>query len=178
MSAHPTRVPTVIGAPLENPKHEAIAQQFVKQRFSTAAVAKKLGYSTQWITRLTKQHPAIMTRVGDLLANASQALRIDVTIIKQEIARVAYADITDVLRCVTVEDIIALDANVRRAIKKVKSTRRTLTDGTLEETVEIEMHSKMEALRLLTAVEGMQKTPDAGLIDRAVFTGVTLIISK
>lgn len=164
--------------PLDNEAYEQVAQSLVRHRFNVRAVARSgdTKYSEKHLYRLA-DNADIQLRIRDLLTESSKVLRIDVGVIKHECALVGLSDITDVLACASVEDIQALPPETRRAIKKVRRKRRRLADATIEETLEIEMHSKMEALRLLAAIEGLLGSDSAGEGElHQYFAGMNLIL--
>jgi hypothetical protein len=84
--------------------------------------------------------------------------------VRQELEAVAAAQITDVVSWTTRDDGTPdvrvtpsdqLSERARRGVKKVK-----VTPGPHGDTIEIEMHDKLSALRILARAEGLLESPD------------------
>lgn len=100
---------------------------------------------------------AITTRQARRELSADQAARREA--VRQELEAVAASQITDVVQWhkdelgqlqVNVVDAAALSPRARRGIKKVK-----ITPTEYGKQIEIEMHDKLGALRLLAKAEGL-----------------------
>ena len=158
------------------PKWEQFAQSYVRSKFSVKAAAEAAGIKMRWAYELLEK-PELRERVSELLAAGAKALIIEAGVIRREIAIIAMSDITEVLGCNTLDDLQSLPPEVRRTIKKVRQRRwihAYAGDKPMwTETLELEMHSKMDALKLLSAIEGMV-SPDKQGDEKLYFAGVSV----
>jgi hypothetical protein len=96
--------------------------------------------------------------------------------VSAELGHIAQADITDVISWTG--DVAVLNASetlaphVRKAIKKVR-----ITPGKYGNSIEVEMHDKLGALRMLARATGMMdQTPEES--NRPTMIGIKLNLSK
>lgn len=96
--------------------------------------------------------------------------------VSNELGHIAQADITDVISWTG--DVAVLNASdtlaphVRKAIKKVK-----ITPGKYGSSIEVEMHDKLGALRMLARATGMmEQTQEES--NRPTMIGIKLNLSK
>jgi phage terminase small subunit len=173
--------------------HEALndQQELFCQHYAVTLdagkAANEANYAPQYAYKLLRK-PAIIDRIAEI--QRQQGVRMIVTQAKviRETAYLAYSDITETMGCRSMEDIQKLPENVRKAIKKVKSTRRPVVvdvpvgdQGELtrkqvmyEEIVEIEMHSKTECLKLLAMISGAADPENRNKEQAPAFTGVEM----
>ena len=93
--------------------------------------------------------------------------------VKQELATLATSDITEVMSWdeqgrVTLKDAKDVPLSTRRAIKKVKVTPTRMGNA-----IEVEMHDKVSALRMLSQHHGLL-TPGLEKSDRPSVIGINM----
>jgi len=93
--------------------------------------------------------------------------------VKQELATLAASDITEVMSWdehgrVTLKDAKDVPMHTRKAIKKVKVTPTRMGNA-----IEVEMHDKVSALRMLSQHHGLL-TPGLDKSDRPSVLGINL----
>lgn len=160
-------------------KQEKFAQTFLET--GNASEAYRQAYDVSRMSEKTvrkraceeAQKPAVAARIEDLRDQAAERHDVSVGRIITELARVAFADISDVASFgpegVKVKDSAGLTENQRRAIAEVSETK-TQAGGT----VRVKQHDKLKALELLGKWQKMfvdrneLSGPDGGPLPAAV----------
>lgn len=145
----------------------------------TEHAAKHAGY-THGSARNLAGDPRIQERVRQLNAESAERLGVSADELIQEIAALAFSDVTQVIR-VPYDQLENLPRYVRAAISEVRVRHNYDRDGFIQSTdCTIKMHSKNEAQRLLTnIIDPKPSTPGgAGEDDWTGLTVYTAPISK
>lgn len=142
------------------PKQEAFCQEYVKSGNATAAYFNA-GYTpknkntarVEASKLLTK--PNIQARIAELQADRTARTQIESDKVLREIARLAFAQITDVVKFnnddLEVKDSDTLNEDIKAAIHKVTIAKDKF--GAIKKSVE--MHDKNKALALLMKFLGL-----------------------
>lgn len=140
-------------------RQEAFAVAYASHHDATRA-AVEAGYSATsapyMASRLVK-HSDVTLRVRQLTSEALRQEGTSASDVLREVAAIATANITDVMEwgdngVVVVRPSSQLSRATSAAIKKVKATTRS-GDGWSQTTIEVEMHDKLSAARLLADLE-------------------------
>lgn len=143
---------------LQNDRWERFAQEYIVDWNQTEA-ARRAGYAAEsqnigtlntigWENR---NRPLIQARIKELLQERRKEYDVTVERTIQEMARVAFADITSIIDSfeggvVTYKSLINIPVRVRPAIKKISQTVSGVT---------VEFHDKLGALEQLAKYFGM-----------------------
>ncbi len=153
---------------LSAPKQRAFVHEYlVRGEGKAAAIAA--GYSPRHADKqayLLLENPRVAAAVAEArdAAEERNAITLDRTV--QELAHIAYADLTDVVTWdqngkIHIRSSDDLSERARAAIKKLKVTRSRPRNGSNAqwevETVEFELHGKIEALDKLMRFHGAYK---------------------
>lgn len=135
---------------LKNAKHERFAQAIVKGIPQTEAY-RQIGYkSAKSNAHRLMENEVIKLRIAELSERIAERTIVSVERIVKENARIAFADVTDVLsfagRKVTLKSSADLPPDVTAAISEVRSTK----DGLV-----VKFHDKARALDALAKHKGM-----------------------
>ena len=99
-------------------------------------------------------HGAIAARIAELLDVTHAAHAVAADRLTGELAAVAFANIYDYVTIVDgeiqVRDTDELTVLQQHAVRKIKSTKRHLNDGTVVETIEFELSDRLKAIELLS----------------------------
>lgn len=150
---------------LKNARHELFAQEVAKGAVLVDAYAKA-GYKpkAQNANRLIKNEP-IQSRIAEIQGRGAARAAASVERIVEELEKIAFSDVTDVLeirgRRVIVKDTRNLPREVTGAIAGIKKTKAG---------IEVRFHNKAAALDALARHKGMYRenidlTVTVGLVD-------------
>lgn len=174
-----------------NDQQEKFCQHYAVT-LDAGKAATQANYAKDYAYELLRK-TQIIDRIAEI--QRAQGVRMIVTQAKviRETAYIAYSDITEAMGCRTMDDIKKLPENVRKAIRSVKSTRRpvvvdvpvdrgsegfsgglTRREVMYEETVEIQMHSKTECLKLLAMITGAADPENRDKDTIPAFTGMDM----
>lgn len=143
-------------------KQEEFAQELANT-LSPGKAAEAAGYNPSYGYELADK-PKIVERVKHLRTHSLIAMTGSRNEVMREVIALSTSDITKVLQCITLQDLQELPEMVRRAIRKIVRTARVVSndideDGftrtVTEEKLTIEMHPKVEPLRLYAQIMGM-----------------------
>jgi phage terminase small subunit len=129
-------------------------------RFNASEAARIVGMSEAEGRRL-RSKPHVVAYVEELQRKRIEGRLITQDRTVEEMAAIAYSDLTDVLTItetgsLVVKDLDSLPRNVTSAIKKIKLTRRKGDgDGEFEDVLEIELHDKVKALAMMAQYQGL-----------------------
>lgn len=131
-----------------NKREQRFVELYPARKFNGTKAAAEAGYSkrraAQTAVELLKR-PHIQQALAEKYAELNIATDNDAKDVIQELKRVGYADIKDLLEytedSVTLKDSEGLEERVSRAVKSV-----SIVPGRFGNTVKLETHSKMDAL--------------------------------
>lgn len=129
-------------------------------RMVASEAAREAGYSDPALNgHRNVHHPECQAALEWLIERNREDYGVLVQRLMDETAAVAFSSITDVLDVVDGELVLKgalseLPRSVRAAIKRIKVRERELPSGRVERTVDVEMHDKLDAQKLLAAMVG------------------------
>ena len=150
-------------APLDNPRRERFAQEYVLD-FNGAQAYVRAGYSPRGARTSASKllaDPNIISRVQYLVDRRAEKLEYEGERVMLETARVAMSDICDVLEITDEDGVIIFPSetwseHARRAVESVKQTETFDKNGNgTSRRIELKMHSKLGALTLLSQQIGV-----------------------
>lgn len=159
-------------------------ERFLYEFASTGSMQKAedtVGYSRGYGCRLMRR-PGMQERLDEKLKQINEVEIVNVREILQETTYLAMSDATEILECRNMDDVKALPARVRKAIKSisVKQMIYEEADGSrrIETSLDLTMHDKIKPLALLAMHAEIGNK--IGKNDKTVspFTGLTLITRK
>ncbi len=175
---------------IENPakvnlKQERFLQRYVANNYNIDDAEKYAGYAMGYGIRLLELDN-VRRRLSEILKFTDENLKIYQRQVVDEIAALAFSDISDIGDVQTMADIRALPPRVRRTIqkvdydlkavfvnqggKKIKVMRRMIS--------KIHLHPKQQNLELLAKVTRLIENEHARQQeDKPTFTGLSLITS-
>ncbi len=138
------------------------------QTGSKAAASRAVGVRRQQSQRFDRKY------VQDLIAERRAALleqgTIDALDIMNALAEIAMTSIADFVNDAGNVDLVAIrDAGLGHLIKDIRITERTSKDGVTTRQVNVTGYSRLEALKALTKILGMNIEPSKNPRDRHLF---------
>ncbi len=155
-------------------KQELFAQHLARTHDIREA-GRQAGYTPGHARNLSADD-RVKRRVRELNAEQVERLGVDGDQLIQEIAALAFSDITQAIR-VGYEELETLPAPVRKAISNVKVRHYYDAEGRISHSdCEIRMHNKVEAQRLLANI--LQPQPETEDDQQQGWTGLTVITGE
>jgi len=173
-----------MGLPSLTGKQKAWAQAYVgPARFNASEAARLTGIAiSSGVENRSKPH--IMDYVEELQKDALRRHMISQARTLEELVAIGFSNITDILTVdgdgrVTMKDLDEAPRHVTSSIKKMKLKRTNKPDGDFDEILEIELHDKMTALKMLGTFQGLFERQDGGDDEeKPVFTGLEIVAPK
>lgn len=151
-----------------NPKQKLFVAEYLKDKSATQA-AIRAGYSEKTAHSQGPRllgHVGVKTAIAEGLERLHKKLDISAERIREELARIAFADMADHVSVgtegeVRIKSFDEMPEGSSRCISGIKEKRRILAgageDAILESTLEYKHHDKVKALELLGKDQGMFK---------------------
>jgi phage terminase small subunit len=138
------------------------------------AQAEKAGkFSEKYGYELMQKH-VVKARLMEIQRGTADRMVVGQNKALREACYLSFSDITEPLGCVTADDLRALPEHVRKAIQQVDFIEREMSDGSIQRTTRIKMHSKIEPLKLVAQVTGLLDTTEKDQ-ETLAFTGISII---
>ena len=77
---------------LDNARYEVFAQHYVANGYNSLKAGRAAGVESPTIAQAWSRYPAIRARVGELMESQFMALHVDALAVKEQLARIAFAD--------------------------------------------------------------------------------------
>lgn len=162
----------------------AMAEAYIgPARYNAVEAAKIVGRNHVGASNIIKR-PRVQAYIAYLRKEWRVRAKSTAKTVMAELEYIAHSDITDIISIspgggVVVADISNLNVATRKAIKRIKLTRRQDRGGVrgeYEDVLEIELHDKLPALRTLAKILGMgEEGPEGGDgTNKKVFGGLTI----
>lgn len=160
-------------------KHKRFAEEFLVD-LDQGAAYRRAGYKVKNDATARANASRLLTNanvqayIQEIREQQKERTLITADRVLQELARIGFANITDVLsfngNSVTIKDSGELEPDVTASIAEVSMTE-TETEFSTRRVIKLKMHNKLEALKLLAVHTGVSQ-PKA--IEEEVSTGIEL----
>lgn len=160
-------------------KQKAWARAYVgPSRFNASAAARLVGIK-EGTGRDYRANSGVMDYVEHLQQDALRRHMLSQARTLEELIAMGFSNITDIITVeegkVVMKDLEGCPRFVTAAIKKMKLRRSNRGDGDFDDILEIELHDKMSALRMLGQHQGLFEKGASGDEEEHVFTGLEIV---
>lgn len=167
-------------------KAEAFLQRFVANGRNTEDAEQFVGY-TPGYGRQVLAKDNNRKRLAEIMQVSADQLGVYQRQVLEEVAALAFSDITEIGDPQSLEDLQRLPARVRHSIQRIEWENKVVFEGsgknrkvvTRRLIKRIHMHPKQQNLQILAeATQLVRSEKDRGDQDRPVFTGFNVITSQ